>query len=130
MEDIAADPLWADYRELALSHSLRACWSAPVFSSQGEVIAALAIYCREPRRPTRSDQEIVDLITHLAGVTIQQKRAEEKQRRSEAYLAQAQKLTHTGSWVWDPRTEAVLYCSEDMFRIFGLDPRESFAFSR
>jgi len=46
-------------------------------------------------------------------------------QRSEAYLAQAQKLTRTGSWVWDPRTEKVLYCSEEMFRIFGLDPRES-----
>jgi PAS domain S-box-containing protein len=45
--------------------------------------------------------------------------------RSEAYLAQAQKLTHTGSWAWDPRSERVLYCSEEMFQIFGLDPRES-----
>jgi len=46
-------------------------------------------------------------------------------RRDEAYLAQAQKLTHTGSWAWDPRTEKALYCSEEMFRIYGLDPRES-----
>jgi PAS domain S-box-containing protein len=46
-------------------------------------------------------------------------------QRSQEYLAQAQKLTQTGSWVWDPRTEKVLYCSEEMFRIFGLDPRES-----
>src|SRR5712672_3786836 len=46
-------------------------------------------------------------------------------QRDEAYLAQAQKLTHTGSWAWDPRTEKVLYCSEEMFRIFGLNPRES-----
>jgi PAS domain S-box-containing protein len=53
------------------------------------------------------------------------KRAEQALMRSEAYLAQAQKLTHMGSWVWDPRTEKVLYCSEEMFRIFGLDPRES-----
>ena len=55
----------------------------------------------------------------------ERKRAEQALMRSEAYLAQAQKLTHTGSWVWDPRTEKVLYCSEEMFRIFGLDPRES-----
>jgi PAS domain S-box-containing protein len=40
-------------------------------------------------------------------------------------LAEAQKLTRTGSWAWDPRTEKVLYCSEEMFRMFGLDPRES-----
>jgi PAS domain S-box-containing protein len=125
VEDIATDPLWADYRDLALPHSLRACWSTPVFSSQGKVIATFAMYYREPRRPTRRDQEIIDQITNLAGVAIQKKLALEKLQRSEAYLAEAQKLTHTGSWAWDPRTQWVLYCSEEMFRIFGLDPRES-----
>jgi PAS domain S-box-containing protein len=125
VEDIATDPLWADYRDLALPHSLCACWSTPVFSSQGKVIATFAMYYREPRRPTLRDQEIIDQITHLAGAAIEQKLAQEKLQRSEAYLAEAEKLTHTGSWVWDPRTQKVLYCSEEMFRIFGLDPRES-----
>jgi PAS domain S-box-containing protein len=101
VEDIATDPLWANYRALALPHSLCACWSTPVFSSQGKVIATFAMYHREPRRPTRHDQEIIDQITHLAGVAIQQKSAQEKLQRSEAYLAEAQKLTHTGGWVWD-----------------------------
>jgi PAS domain S-box-containing protein len=125
VEDIATDPLWADYRDLALPHSLCACWSTPVFSSQGKVIATFAMYYREPRRPTQRDQEIIDQITHLAGVAIQQKLAEEKLQRSEAYLAEAEKLTHTGSWAWDARTQKVLYCSEEMFRVFGLDQRES-----
>ncbi len=125
VEDIATDPLWADYRDLALPHSLRACWSTPVFSSQGKVIATFAMYFRESRRPTRSNQEIIDQITHLAGIAIQQKLAQEKLQRSEAYLAEAAKLTHTGSWAWDPRTQKVLHCSEEMFRIFGLDPREN-----
>jgi len=56
----------------------------------------------------------------------QKKRAEEDLRRSEAFLAEAQKLTRTGSWAWDTRSQKVLYCSEEMFRIFGLD-RESLA---
>jgi PAS domain S-box-containing protein len=124
VEDIATDPLWADYRDLALLHSLRACWSTPVFSSQGKVIATFAMYYREPRRPTQRDQEVIDQITHLAGAAIQQKLAQEKLQRSEAYLAQSEQLTHTGTWAWDPRTEKTLYCSEEMFRIFGLDPRE------
>ena len=123
VEDIATDPLWADYRGLALAHSLRACWSTPIFSSQGKVIATFAMYHREPRRPTRRDREIMDQITYLAGVTIQQNLAQEKLSRSEAYLAEAQKLTHTGIWVWDARTRRALYCSEEMFRIFGLDPQ-------
>ena len=125
VEDIASDPLWSAYRDLALSHSLRACWSTPVFSSQGKVIATFAMYYREPRRPTQRDQEIIDQITHLAGVAIQHKLAQEKLQRSEAYLAEAEKLTHTGSWAWDVRTQKVLYCSDEMFRIFGLDPLES-----
>jgi PAS domain S-box-containing protein len=125
VEDIATDPLWADYRDLALPHSLRACWSTPVFSSQGKVIATFAMYYREQRRPTQRDQEIIDQITHLTGIAIQKQLALEKLQRSEAYLAEAEKLTHTGSWAWDPRTQRALYCSEEMFRIFGLDPREN-----
>jgi PAS domain S-box-containing protein len=89
------------------------------------VIATFAMYFREQRLPTFCNQEIIDQVTHLAGVAIQQKFAQEKLQRSESYLAEAEKLTHTGSWVWDPRTEKVLYCSEEMFRIFGLDPRKS-----
>jgi PAS domain S-box-containing protein len=38
-------------------------------------------------------------------------------------LAETQKLTHTGSWAWDARSQRVLYCSEEMFRIYGLDPQ-------
>jgi PAS domain S-box-containing protein len=124
VEDIASDPLWSTYRDLALFHSLRACWSIPV-SPQGKVIATFAMYYREPRRPTEFDQEFVDQITHLAGVAIQHKLAQEKLQRSEAYLAEAEKLTHTGSWAWDVRKQKVLHCSDEMFRIFGLDPLEN-----
>ncbi len=45
-------------------------------------------------------------------------------QRSERYLAETQKLTRTGSWAWDVRSQKVLYCSEEMFRIFGLDPQQ------
>jgi PAS domain S-box-containing protein len=54
----------------------------------------------------------------------ERKRAEQALMRSEAYLAETQKLTHTGSWAWDARSQKVLYCSEEMFRIYGLDPQE------
>src|SRR6202035_2324231 len=45
-------------------------------------------------------------------------------RRIESYLTGTQKLTHTGSWAWDVRSQKVLYCSAEMFRIYGLDPQE------
>ena len=121
-QDIAIDPLWAEYRHLALPHSLRACWSTPVFNSRRAVIATFAMYDREPRTPSRRDQEIVEQITHLAGVAIERKQTQEVLRRSEAYLAEAQKLAHMGSWVWEVAGRSALYLSEEWYRVSGYDP--------
>ncbi|MGH8101973.1 MAG: PAS domain-containing protein, partial [Chthoniobacterales bacterium] len=52
------------------------------------------------------------------------KRAEDGLRRSEAYLAEAQKLTLTGNWAWDPRADKMLYCSDELFRIYEMDRKE------
>jgi PAS domain S-box-containing protein len=51
------------------------------------------------------------------------KRAEQALRQSEAYLAEAQRLTHTGSWAYSTVTGAHLYYSDEAYRLFGLDPR-------
>ena len=124
VEDIATDPLWTDYRAAALPHSLRACWSTPIFSSQAEVIATFAMYYREPRSPSPRDQETIEQITHLAGIAIERNRIQEALRRSEAHLTEAQRLTKTGSWAYDPSTGKSTYWSYENFRIFGLDPQE------
>jgi PAS domain S-box-containing protein len=60
----------------------------------------------------------------LARDITDRKRAEEELRRSEAYLAEGQRLTHTGSFAWCPATRQSLFWSEEMFRIFGLNPEE------
>src|SRR6266404_3450869 len=122
VSDIAADPLWADFRELALTHSLRACWSTPIFSSEGKVIGTFAMYYREARTPTPREQETIKHITHLAGVAIQRKLAETARHESEAYLAEAQRLSHTGSWAWVPATGEIRYWSEETYRVLGFDP--------
>jgi len=122
VSDIAADPLWADFRDLALAHSLRACWSTPIFSSEGKVIGTFAMYYREPRSPSPREQETIKHITYLAGVAIQRKLAERARRESEAYLAEAQRLSHTGSWAWAPATGEIRYWSEETYRVLGFDP--------
>jgi PAS domain S-box-containing protein len=83
VSDIATDPLWTEYRDLALPHSLRACWATPILSSDGSVIATFAMYYREPRSPSRSEQDIVEQISHVAGIAIQRKLDEDKLRDSE-----------------------------------------------
>jgi PAS domain S-box-containing protein len=53
----------------------------------------------------------------------ERKRSEDELRRSEAYLAEGQRLTRTGSWAWNPATGRTFW-SREMFRIYGFDPAE------
>jgi PAS domain S-box-containing protein len=48
---------------------------------------------------------------------------EQALRQSEVYLAESQRLTHTGSWAFDQSAGKVVYWSDEMFRIYGRDPR-------
>jgi PAS domain S-box-containing protein len=110
--DIATDPLWTNYRDLSLAHGLRASWSTPIFSSEGYVLGTFAILSRAPGGPAALHHHIIEQITHLAAVAIERERTESalrqseerfrrmavELRRSEAYLAEAQKLSQTGSF--------------------------------
>jgi PAS domain S-box-containing protein len=83
--DVASDTRWdaSDWRTLALSHGLRACWSTPILSSDGGVLGTFAIYWREPRRPTEQHQRLLEQITHLAAVAIERERTEAALQESE-----------------------------------------------
>jgi PAS domain S-box-containing protein len=74
----------------------------PVFNSSGDV------------------SEFVGIVMDVT----ESRRAEEKVRQSEAYLAEAQKITHTGSWVWEVAPTRALHLSEEWYRIYGFDPNE------
>ena len=65
--------------------------------------------------------ELVEIIATAVDVT-ERKRAEDTLRRGEAWLAQAQRLSHTGTWVLDGTTKRFLYWSDESYRIWGFDP--------
>src|SRR5260370_17623173 len=52
------------------------------------------------------------------------KRAEEALRPSESYVAEAQRLTHTGSWAWQVAGRDALHLSDEWYRLYGFDPEE------
>ena len=83
--DILHDPLWEDYPDLvAMLPGLRACWSTPIFSSQGKVLGSFAMYYREVRGPSLAETHLIDLAIHIAGIAIERKQAEATLRESEA----------------------------------------------
>jgi len=57
----------------------------------------------------------------------EQKHAEEALRRSESYLAEAQRLTHSGTWAFSPANPENSYWSSEYYRIYGFDPAKDAA---
>ena len=86
VSDIGSDPLWADYRELALGHGLRACWSTPIHNGRGEILGTFAIYYREPRHPVPAEMELIERAVHVTRIAIERKHAEEEIRQLNASL--------------------------------------------
>lgn len=74
--DIATDPLWDDYRFLALPLGLAACWSTPINSRTGRVLGTFAVYYHKPRAPSDYHRQLVAICTHLAAVAIERKEAD------------------------------------------------------
>jgi PAS domain S-box-containing protein len=82
--DIQSDPLWQDYREVAQRFGLRACWSTPVFSPQRKVLGSFAMYYDEPRAPRDEELRLIDTAAEIARIAIEQQRAYQALRHSEA----------------------------------------------
>ncbi|MFB2938132.1 PAS domain S-box protein [Aerosakkonemataceae cyanobacterium BLCC-F154] len=80
VEDIATSRLWVKFKDLALSHGLRACWSTPIFSSEGDVLATFSMYYRQPQSPSASDRHLIAKAVHLAKVAIERHKSEQNHR--------------------------------------------------
>jgi two-component system cell cycle sensor histidine kinase/response regulator CckA len=96
VEDIASDPLWAKYKELALAHGLRACWSQPVFARERRVVATIALYFHEPRAPTGQEIRLIESAAHLASLLIERDVASREREQLQSGLFEARRLESVG----------------------------------
>lgn len=89
--DIATDPLWADYKELALAHGLRSCWSVPLRAADGGVIGTVAVYGDETGEPTEPVQNLMATFSRIAAIAIERTRVEgalrEANSRKDEFMA-------------------------------------------
>jgi PAS domain S-box-containing protein len=83
VSDTFTDPLWADFRDLAQQYGLRACWSTPILSQQGEVLGTFAMYYREVRSPSAYELQLIERTAHLASLAIERAQTQAQLRASE-----------------------------------------------
>ncbi len=97
--DIATDPLWADFRDLALNNHLRACWSMPIFDAQQRdreiqasgVLGTFAMYYRQSARPNEHHLRLIDMATHTAAIAINKHQEEAALHATQAALHQSER---------------------------------------
>jgi PAS domain S-box-containing protein len=83
VSDIANDPLWRDFADLAAQYGLRACWSTPVKSGDGRVQATFATYYPVVQAPTPAELAVIDTMAAIAATAIDQDRAYNQLQLSE-----------------------------------------------
>jgi len=75
--DLSANPFKNRYEQTILGHGLKSCWSIPIFASNGEALGTVAIHYRTPREPSLYELQLIEISSHLAGIAIQRREAEE-----------------------------------------------------
>ena len=68
--DIETDPLWANYKDLALSNNLRACWSIPIMTQENKVVGTIATYFTKPNKPREVDLEFMQRLAPLVSLVV------------------------------------------------------------
>lgn len=81
VEDIENDPRCNDFKTLALSCGLSACYSNPIYSSKGKILGTFALYFREARPPSLFEQTIVESCLPLCMIALERHERVQEHRR-------------------------------------------------
>jgi len=119
--DIETDPLWEPYRDLALSHGLRSCWSTPIFDVNHRMLGTFAVYQTHPGTPTERHRQLIDIGVHIAAICLSRHETE-KQLRDQADIlnkaSDAIVVTDSGN--------RVTFWNQSAERTFGWSAAEAF----
>ena len=72
------DPLWRDYRQSLDEHGFSSCWAIPIVSRRGAALGVLALHSRFARDLTKSESDLIDRATRIAGLAIERKQADDR----------------------------------------------------
>jgi signal transduction histidine kinase len=123
-DDIGLDPHWqqSEFTAQAKAEGQRSYWAVPISSLAGQVLGAIVILQPATASASPSDRTLIARVADLAGIAIERAQRDGALKRSEAFLAEAQRLSATGSFSWNVATNELTW-SDELYRIFDFDPR-------
>ena len=72
--DVTTDENWVQFRDVAVRHGLRSCWSTPIVAEGGEVLGTFAVYTTRVWSPDQAAVRLVERFTYLAAIAIEHHR--------------------------------------------------------
>lgn len=101
---------------------LVADFAFPIWVGQ-QVVSVLEFFSNAVIKPDPSFLEMITLIGLQLGRVVERERTQAQVKQREVQLAEVQQIAHLGSWEWDIRSNRLIW-SDELYNIYGLDPRE------
>jgi len=120
VENVATDPLWAPYREMALRYGLHACWSQPVMDADKNVLGTFAMYYTGVRSPSDHEIRVIESAANLAAIAIEHGRKEETLHQLVAVIPDAVVMHCQGKIVYANAAAAKLFGATAVHGMLGM----------
>ena len=118
--DIARHRFWTDYRDAALAHGLRACWSTPVLGSYEQVLGTFAVYYREVREPQPQEIASVDKMLAIAAIAIESDQLISRLRERDYFFDMSIEIY----CIFDTNTQRIVQANPTFSRVTGFSAAE------
>lgn len=125
--DAMVDEQWADYRELARRHNVKACWSTPILSRRPQpadgarlVLGTFAVYPEACGLPDEEFLQLMQRAQHLACIALETDRTNALLKRQRELLLKAQAIARLGCFEWNLSTNKLTW-SDTLYQIFGVE---------
>ncbi|ESU25775.1 Bacteriophytochrome [Flavobacterium limnosediminis JC2902] len=122
--DISTDIRWKDYKKLAEKYGFGACWSYPIFNSDGKVVATVAYYYATPRTPNAIEEQGTERSLRLLSALIEKFEYLNDIRKNNERYELINKASQDAIYEWDILKDQV-YWSESFYTVFGYAKNKS-----
>jgi PAS domain S-box-containing protein len=125
VKDISTDPLWKDYKTLALQFNLKACWSLPVINSSGKTMGSFAIYYKEIKNPSPSELSTLERVRNILRILMEHHWSLNEIKRANERFDVIIRATHDLIWDWDLETDTIYRDQLGLQKVYGIDDNKS-----
>ncbi len=123
VSDIVTDPRWDTYRDFALPHNLRACWSHPIIVGD-EVVATFAIYYDRISVPGEDELKVIERVASILKVIFENRQNFELVQDVNERHEYVNMATNDAIYDWDLARDHIEW-GDGFYRLFGNKPEKS-----